>query len=112
MWHKNKNHTLRNCKKYLAGVKALINKTIVGVGAAIISVGSLAGVNAYMWHRQGDMVDNYVKLKDEQNEIVRSINDMHVNILTAVHDKEKACAVLEATVSTAKHSHSYCREVK
>jgi hypothetical protein len=88
----------------------VITKAALGFSAAIASIGGIGGLQVYQQHRMSDMTDNYVDLKREQAEIVRSINDMHVNILTAIRDKQEACKVLEATVSTKKYSHSYCKD--
>lgn len=86
----------------------MITKATLGLVAAISSLSGLAGVNAYMWHRQGDMVDNYVDLKKEQSEIIKLINTTHLSLYSAIRDKEEACEVLKVTVASSKYAKSYC----
>jgi hypothetical protein len=74
----------------------------VGAIAAVSTIGSMIAANGYMWHRQSDMVDNYVELKKE-------VRDMEIELLTAIRDKQEACKVLEATVTSQRYTHTYCR---
>lgn len=96
----------------LRGIKELVTKKIklAGYTVAVIGVTGFGGTHAYMVYRVDNIGDDYVMVKTQQDEIKKAIHESEIRLLTAIHDKEIACEVLQATVTNGKYTHTYCKE--
>lgn len=95
-------------------IEAFLRK--IGAFVLLFTLAGIGASHAYMWNRQGDMVDNYVHLKREQSSIMSVLYDIkgeikesESRVKDAIHDKELACSVLKATISSGKYTHTYCK---
>lgn len=99
----------------------MISLMTMGKAAAFISVGGFISLAGYDFHRGSDQNFSIKSLENKDDAIMRymhesesrlssQIQKLHVNVLTEISSKEKACEVLQASIESAKYSHKYCKE--